>query len=846
MWRATISSLWAHKLRLALTALAIVLGVAFVAGTLIYTDTTRSTFDSVFTQAVGSVDLNVRGVSQLDDAAGVTQFEPQTPAVPPDVADRVAAVEGVAAVQRNVDGFATLLDDAGNPIGGQGPPTLGLNAPTVEELTPTQLRDGRYPTAPTEVAIDAATARTNGVAIGDTIRIAANGPVDEYEVVGTFGFGEDLDNLAGATVTLFDPDTAFELFNQDGGYTSVDVLLADGARPDAVQDRITGALGDEYEVVTNDQLAAETQESIDTILGFLNTGLLVFAGVSLLVGAFIINNTFAIIVAQRSRELALLRAVGASRRQVLGSVLLEALVVGVVASVVGVAVGVGVAGALQQLLATFGVELPDAALVIAPRTVAVGVGLGVVVTLVSALLPALTAVRVPPVAAMQQVAVVSPRFSGRLRTISGLVVATGGLVALAIGLFNGGGFAVVVGGAAALMIGVALLARYVTRPLLRGLGWPITRLGTRGALAQDNAVRNPQRTAATASALMIGVGLVTFALIFGASVRESTTRTIDEQFASDLQIQSQNFSTFPVEVEQRIGALPEITGTADLRVAQVAIRGQVGTAGAVEPSELGTALSLEPTDGSLSAFDSGGMLITDDAAERLDLRAGDTLTVTFAEGARDVPVRAVVDGSGLDFDYLFDEETLLDNAADDGIFTLYLRIADGVSVDDARAAVEGVTDDFAALTVQDSEELKDQIATQVNQTLGLMSALLALSILIALFGIANTLSLSVFERVRELGLLRAVGATRSQVRSIVRWEAVLIALLGAVFGVGIGTVFGWMTIRALADQGLSTFAFPAGQVVVAILIAAVAGIVAAWLPARRAARVDVLRALAAE
>ncbi len=847
MWRATLSSLMTHKLRLALTTLAIVLGVAFVSGTLIYTDTVRSTFDTVFGETTAAVDLNVRGVSQLADAQGGTQFEVQTPAVPGEVADRIAGVAGVAAIERNVEGFAQLVDAEGNPIGGgQGPPTLGFNAPAVEALAPSELRDGRYPTAAGEVAIDAATARSNGFAVGDTIQIAANGPVQDYRLVGVFGFGEDVDNLAGATVTLFGPDTAFELFSQDGGYTSVDVLASDDARVADLQDRIAAAVGAEYEVVTNDQLAAESQETIDTILGFLNTGLLVFAGVSLLVGAFIINNTFAIIVAQRTRELALLRAVGAGRRQVLGSVLVEALVVGVIASSVGVALGVGVAVGLQQLLTAFGIELPDTALVYTARTAIIGLTLGIVVTLLSALLPATKALHVPPVAAMQAVAVADLGRRGRARTVLGVLTVAGGLGALGFGLFGGAGFAFVIGGAVALLIGSALLARFVVRPLLRIIGWPVTRLGIRGTVAQENALRNPQRTASTASALMIGVGLVTFALIFGASVRESTTRTIDEQFVSDFQIRSRNFMPFPAELETQAEALPAVATTADLRIAQVGIDGRVGTVAAVEPDELGTALQLDALDGDLADFSAGGLLLSDDAAERLGVGAGEDLPVTFARtGAQDLPIRAVIDGSGLDFDYLVDETTLLDNATDDGIFTLYLTVADGVDVERARTAIEGVTGDYPAVTVQDSEQFKEEIAGQVNQILGLMSALLALSILIALFGIANTLSLSVFERMHELGLLRAIGATRPQVRSVVRWESVLIAVLGATFGVGIGTVFGWMTIRALADQGFSTFAFPAGQVVIAVVVAAVAGTVAAWLPARRAARVDVLRALAA-
>lgn len=848
MWRATLSSLAAHKVRLALTTLAIVLGVSFVSGTLIYTDTVRSSFDAVFGQVTSKVDLNVRGLSELDDT-GVggadAGFGGVARQVSPATADRIADVDGVAAIERNVEGIAQLLDDRGQPIGsGQGPPALGFNAPTVQALDPTELRDGRYPTASDEVALDAATARTNGFEVGETIQIAAGGPVDGYRLVGTFGFGDDVDSMAGASVTLFEPEAALELFSLDGGYANVDVLAAEDADVADLRHRIAAVAGDGYEVVTGDELAADTQQTLDSILGIFNTALLVFAGVSLLVGAFIINNTFAIIVAQRSRELALLRAVGASRAQVLGSVLLEAFVVGLTASVVGVGLGAGVAMALRSLLSAFGIELPDTELVFAVRTGLVGVALGVVVTFLSALLPATKALRVPPVAAMQAVAAPLRRGRGLVRTGLGLVVLATGVALLGLGLFGEASFPIVISGAVALLLGAALLARFVTRPLLAIIGWPVGRLGVRGTLARENAVRNPGRTASTASALMIGLGLVTFALIFGASIRESTTRTIDEQFVSDLQIRSGNFQPMDADVDERIAALPEVATVADMRLGQVAVDGNAVGIAAVEPSELGSAWSFEVTDGDLEDFErSGGLLVSADAAEELGVRAGDPLEVGFAQGGEEaLPVRALIDGETSN--YFIDERTYLSNAPDEGPFTLYVSLADGVSVDQARAAIENATTEYPTLNVQDGEDLRAEIAGQVDQILGLMSALLGLSILIALFGITNTLSLSVFERVRELGLLRAVGATRGQVRSMVRWESVLIAVLGAAFGIVVGTVFGWMTVRALAEQGFSAFAFPTVQVVLAVVVAALAGMLAAVLPARRAARVDILRALA--
>ena len=845
MWRATLTSLLAHKLRLALTTLAIVLGVAFVAGTLIYTDTVRSSFDSVFGQISDPVDLSVRGVSRLADAEGGDPFAVERPEVPPAVADRVAGVEGVDAVERNVEGNAAIIGDDGQPLtSGNGPPALGFNAPLVEELSPTELRSGRYPTADDEVTIDAGTAADQGIEVGDTVQLAANGPIAAYGVVGVFGFDGGVDSLAGAPVSLFSPDHAFELFSTDGGYTSVDVLAADDAPLDDLRDRIGEAVGPDHEVITSDQLAAESQAAVDVILGFLNTGLLVFAGVSLLVGAFLINNTFAIIVAQRSRELALLRAVGASRAQVMGSVLVEALAVGGLASGIGLGLGALVAIGLRTLLTAFGIDIPSTDLVFAARTGLVAAALGIVITVLSALVPATKALRVPPVAAMQAVATGDRSGSGRVRTVLGALLAVAGLALLGFGLFREAGFPVVIGGAVALLLGAALLARFITRPLLQVIGWPVDRLGVRGTLARENSIRNPQRTASTAAALMIGLGLVTFALIFGASLRESTTRTIDEQFVSDFQISSTDFAAFPSDVDKQVSGMPEVASVTDMRLGQLGVDGSVVGMAVVEPSELSSAWNLDVVDGSLEDFADGGILISDDAAGELGASVGDDLTVTFPrDGHQVVPVRAIVDSETSN--YYIDEGTYLSHADDVGVQTLYVTAAGDGDIEQARTVIEGVTDSYPTLQVQDTGQIKEEIAGQVDQILGLMTALLGLSILIALFGIANTLSLSVFERTRELGLLRAVGATRAQVRSIVRWEAVLIAVLGAVFGIVVGTVFGWMTVLALADQGLSAFAFPAGQVAVAVVAAAVAGTVAAWRPARRAARVDVLRAVAA-
>lgn len=839
MGHATWKSLLAHKLRLALTAIAVVLGVAFLAGTLVLTDTMRESIEEVYSQTSEGIDVAVRGVTELASQTG----QDTRPPVPAALVDRVAAVDGVAAVEPVISGVAQLIGPDGEPIGGGGPPTLAFNAPVDEELSNTELRAGRYPSGPDEVAIDAYTADANGFAVGDSIQLFTNGPVTGHTVVGIVGFGE-LDNIGGATVVLFDTATATELFAPDGGYAEIDVRAADGVDAEALRDRVAAAVGGDYEVVTGEELAASAAADVQQALGFLNTGLVVFAGISLFVGAFIIANTFSIIVAQRTRELALLRAVGASRGQVLRSVLAEALATGLFGALVGFALGVGVAAGLRALVVRFGVDLPDTALVVQARTVVAALVVGVGVTAVAALAPALRSLRVPPVAALQAVAAPPLRRFGRGRDLFGVLLVVAGVGALALGLFADAGVVAIATGAPVLLIGLAILSPLVTRPLVRIIGWPVRRaFGIRGELATQNALRNPRRTAATASALMIGLGLVAFVMIFGASLTRSAETMIDETFLAEYSVSAGAFgSGLPAQVVVDLDALDETAAVTPTYLAEFRDGATAGIGLGVDTGTVDRTLALEVVDGDLAALDRDGVALKESLAAEKGLAVGDTLPLLFADGQRDVTVQAIWDGH-IDVSWLFSQEAVLAALPSAQPQQVYVKLADGVALTQADAAIEDALAGYPTATALDTTEQKEQIDQQVTQMLGLLSALLGLSIVIALFGIVNTLGLSVLERIRELGLLRAVGMTRAQMRAMVRWESVLIAILGAVFGLVIGVLFGWLLTRALDDQGFSSFALPTAQLLGGVVAAALAGIVAAIVPARRAARIDVLRAL---
>ena len=843
MLRLTLRSALAHRTRLALTSLAVVLGVAFVTGTLVLTDTMRATVDTMVADAFAPIDVAVLG---LEDAAAGPLQPARTP-VPAAALDDVRAVDGVAAAVASVQGPAVLLDDAGEPLGGSMTPAIGTAASTDERLSTVEVRDGRLPTVAGEVAVDAATATDHGLVVGDEVDVVAGGPVTAQTITGIVAWA-GADEGAGFTLTLFDPSTAHDLFAIDGDYASIHVLAEDGTDVADLRSAIAAATADlPVEVLTGDELRAAESASATEELAFLDQALLGFAAVALFVGAFIILNTFSIIVAQRTRELAMLRALGASRRKVLTTVLGEALVTGVLGATGGIGLGLGVAVGLRALLDELGLSLPTTDLVIAPTTIVTAAVVGIGVTLVAAVLPALRSLQVPPVAAMAAVALPTTTGPGRGRTIAGAVATVFGVLALAAGLFADAGLLAVGGGAVLVLVGFSLLAPLFTRPVLSALAAPVRRTrDLRGELAAENALRNPQRTAATASALMIGLGLVSFAAIFGASITASAASAIGESFRAEFNVRpaGANGVALPDDVTEALADVDGVDVAMPMRSANLSRDAVPLLAIGVDPDVVDEVVALAVVDGDLAGLADGGLAVKESIAVREAWSIGDTVELDTPTGTLTLPLAATID-SGIDASWFLANDTIERAVAGSQVAQVFVDLEEGLEVADVRSDLEAALTGYPTTQLLDSAELQASVEERVDQVLGLLTALLLLSIVIAIVGLVNTLSLSVFERTRELGLLRAVGASRGQVRAMVRWEAVLVAGLGAVLGLTVGVLFGWLLVRALTEQGITTFALPGAQLVAAFVGAGLAGVLASVAPARRAARVDVLRALQA-
>ena len=632
---------------------------------------------------------------------------------------------------------------------------------------------------------------------------------------------------------------------------AIKVVAADGVSDEQVVERIAQVVPDQVEVLTGAEITAEDQSDIKEGMGFFNTFLLTFALIALFVGSFIIYNSFSILVAQRGRDMALLRAIGASRRQVLGSVLLEAVVVGLIASVVGLAAGIGVASGLKVMLDTMGIDIPAGGVVLTSSTVIISLIAGLGVSVASALLPARRASRVAPVAAMRDVAVDSSGSSRRRAVIGTAVTALGG-ASIAQGLFAGGDSTLMaVGlGVALVFLGVAVLGPILARPLSRVLGSPLPRLkGMSGTLARENAMRNPKRTSATAAALDDRRRPRRVHHDPGRRRRRRPSPTAwTRSFTGDLVIDSGTYAGggLDPQLASDIAALPEVAAVSGLRNVPAEIDGSSTMLVGVDSATIEEVFDLGVTDGALADLGDGEIAIQADKASDHGWTLGDTIPVRFAEtGVQQLTVAALYEDADLAGPYVVGNAVLEANVADQFDSMVFVRLADGVDTEAATAAVTEAASQNPLAEVQDRDAFKASMGAQIDMLLNLIYALLALAVIIALLGIANTLALSIFERTRELGLLRAVGMTRAQVRATVRWESVIIALLGTTLGLAIGTSFGWVMVQALEDQGLNTFHIPVTQLAVVVAISAIAGVVAAVLPARRAAKLDVLEAISA-
>ncbi|MEU6251112.1 FtsX-like permease family protein [Streptomyces sp. NPDC047043] len=848
--RLSVSSLRAHKRRFAGTFLAVFLGVAFLAGTLVMGDTLRASFDTMFGNATSGTDAVVRSADAI-----TTPGESQGVRQPVDTAlvRTLEKVPGVAAAAPDIEGAGQLVGKNGKPIDGQGPPTLAGNWITDTELNPYQLAEGRAPQRPGEVVVNRGAAEKGDLKIGDTTTLRTPDPV-EVTIVGLATFGGE-DGMAQVTFTgMTRADAEKYLTARPGEAASIKVRAGPGVSEKELVDRLTPALPKGVEAITGQESAQENTDMISSqFLTIFTTFLLVFSGIALLVATFSIHNTFAIVVAQRTRENALLRALGASRRQVTATTLVEATVVAVTASVAGLAGGIGIAAGLQALFPAIGFPFPDGNLVISALSMTLPLAVGIVVCLGSALVPAARAGRTAPLAALRETAVDTSGAS-RTRAVTGMGLAALAAAATLSGVLVSPSLWMAGLGAVLALAAFVVLGPVASTTAVRILGGPLDRLrGVTGGLARRNALRSPKRTAATASALMIGVAVVSLFTVFGASLKATMDQTVSRSFAGDVAVSTPSFGAGGSGLSPRLAGaiqqLPEVDTAVGLGrgVAQVDGKGRALTV--TDPLALERTFDLGKVDGSLRALGTDGIAITRTEADKQHLTTGDKAQLTFTDGKRQTfTVRAVYGRSELAGDYVITRAAWAPHRTQDSDTLVAVSFKDGVSTAAGRTAVEKAAARYGNPEVQTRDEYAQSSAGGIDMMLTLVYALLALAVLIALLGIANTLTLAIHERTRELGLLRAVGQTRPQLRAMVRWESILVAAFGTVGGLGLGAFLGWVLVKASDGASDSAFAFaiPPIQLLIVALVGVTAGALAGLRPARRAARLDVLRAIATE
>jgi putative ABC transport system permease protein len=850
MFSTALRNLWAHKMRLMLTALSITLGVAFVAGTLVLTATIRKTFDNLFADVYRGTDAVVRAKAAFEGPQGSGAQRGRVDAA---LVPKLQSVDGVRAAEGAIFGYARLISKDGKALGNPatGAPAIGSNWSENSTLNQFRLVSGSPPAADNEVVIDRKSARDGHFAVGDTATVLVQGGPQRVRIAGIARFGT-ADSPGGATVVAFRTPVAQRLVAEPGKYDAIDLVAASGVSQTELVKRLSAVLPSGTEALTGKAITAETQSQIRKSLSFFNTFLLIFAVIAVLVGGFMMFNTFAITVAQRTRENGLLRALGASRRQLLGSVLVEAVAVGLIASVIGIFAGLAVAVGLKNLLIAVGVDIPSYGLVVTASTVVVCLVVGVGITVLAALSPARKAAKVPPIAAMQLEVAGSTGYGSKQRVFVGLAVLGLGIAALLIGLFGGVAQPTLVVGAGALLVffGVSILGRTVSLPLSRVIGAPLPRLrGITGELARENAMRNPKRTAASASALMIGVGLVGFITIFVASTKASINNAIDKGFTGDIVLDSGGGLMGGVDpgLAQRVAALPEVAAATGLRQGLAQVDGKAVTVQAGDPTTIFQVMKINPQQGSTADLDATGIGVYKNVAKDKHWTIGSQVPVNFANSGRQTMHVAVIYGENAQAgNYFLGTPAYNANFASNLDSKVLVKKRDGVSQASALTAVKQAAQAYPGVKVLDRAQYKADQTKFLNQLLNLVYALLGLAIIIALMGIANTLALSITERIREVGLLRAVGMTRPQLRAAIRWESVIIALQGTLLGLVIGIFFGWALTAALHDQGITVFRVPVTALLIVVLLAALAGALAAVLPSRRAAKLDVLRAVVTE
>ncbi|CAM5321718.1 ABC transporter permease [Streptomyces fumanus] len=842
MFRTALRNVLAHKTRLLMTVLAVLLGVAFVSGTLVFTNSLTDAYQNSSAKGFDHVDVAVS--AEYKEAEGDRVGE--VPELTGALIDEAAKVPGAASAVGVVRGFTAVAGKDGKLIGGgfstQGGNYWGTDDPRYP------LTDGRAPKGADEVLIDAKTAERTGYRVGDTVRLSVDGPVLTPRITGVFDT-DDGAVAAGGSLALFDTATAQKLFGKPGTYDEIDVTAKPGVSQAALKAGLDKALpADLVETTTGAKLAEDQAESISSQMSGMKQGLLVFAGIALFVGTFIIANTFTMLVAQRTKELALLRAVGASRRQVTRSVLTEALVVGVVAAVAGLAAGIGIGAGLRALMGTLDAQVPDGPLVVTPGTVATALAVGVLVTMLAAWLPSRRAAKIPPVAAMSSLHAKATTKSLVLRnTIGALFSAAGVAVVLVATTMDGTDGQAPMGlGAVLLIIGVFVLTPLLSRPLIAAAA-PVLRLfGVAGRLARQNSVRNPRRTAATASALMIGLTLITGMTVMAGSLQKSIDKMAAAAIEADYVVSMANGHSLSPDVARELARADGVTATSPMRNAASRIDGDTEYLTGVTGSAIGELTDLKVTDGAFRV--AGASVVVDDGtAESHGWRAGSTFTVAYEDGEKQrLTVAGVYEGNELFRGILLDTGALAPHQSDPDDMQVLVKTSGGAS-DTAKDKLEKALGSNPAIKVQDKKDLSNEIAQMFTLMLNMLYGLLAMAVIVAVLGVVNTLAMSVFERSQEIGMLRAIGLDRRGVKRMVRLESLVISLFGGVLGIGLGVFFGWAAGELLGSR-MPTYelVLPWARMAVFLLLAAAVGVLAALWPARRAGRLNMLRAINAE
>ncbi len=840
MIAVALKGLAGRKVRALLTAFAVVIGVSMVSGTFILTDTMQRTFDGLFAASYEDTDAVIAGKQIVETSTSGSAT------IPASLLDEVRALPEVEAASGTVSpaevNGADIIGSDGKAIGQE---SLGTSVDAANpQFSPLKLKTGEWPAGPDQVAIDAGTAKNERFAVGDTVDIVTPSGKDSYRISGTVSYG-DVDSLGFGTIAAWDLETAHRVLDREGQFDGISIAAKDGTSPSALVRSVRPLLPETLEVKDSAKQAEEASAELDEGMAYIRYFLLGFGAIALLVGAFVIFNTLSITVAQRTREFATLRTLGASRKQVLRSVRLEGLVIGLVASTIGLFLGFGIAKGMLVLFSALGVDLPDGGTVFAMRTVIVSLLVGTGVTLLAAIAPARRATRVPPIAAVREGSTLPESRLAAHSLKLGLGVTGASVAAVAAGVFvlSGGLMALALAfGVLGLFAGIALLAPRLVKPLAKVVGLPARRAGgIAGELAEANAQRNPGRTASTAAALMIGITLVTVVAVLGAGMSSATKDAVSKQLHADYVVASDNGLHFDADEGDELASADGVTAAAHVRYDSALVQGEETGVTGIDPATIGRFYRFEWTEGSLQRLGTDGAIVTADYAEEHDLAVGSRLTVQSPSGDE---VAAVVRGV---YDppkakALLYSVSITQAAFDDAFPTpknayTFLEAGEG-----AAPALEAVIADSGDATLDTGTGYAEAATKDMATVLAMLYVLLGFSVVVSLFGMVNTLVLSVFERTRELGMLRAIGMTRRQARRMIRHESVITALIGAALGLGLGVFLAALVTQAMSDYGIP-MTLPFGTLAAFTLVAVLAGIGAAILPARRASRLNVLDAL---